>query len=155
MNTTTLFPEYKNAGETIAKGERDFYSEGELAALMSCTANHPHFKFKILKLKDYLLRMHGIDFIRVRDDDLIGYKVATGPESLQQTVPRLHRRVRNAAHRQRAVIETIDRCQLSADDAGTYDRNVIKNGLLLSFLRKTGRALPTGAALRIDVPKVI
>jgi len=155
--TTTLYPEYKNAGEIIAKLEHEYFTIEEMADILKSPKESNEFKFKVLKLKDYLLNTHGIDLLSVNDeDDGKGYKIATCSESLKITVSRLARRVRNAAFRQRTVLETIDRTQLIGDETKVYDRNMVKNGLLISFMNKTRRMqLPQSSVIRIDVPKVI
>lgn len=156
MEQTTIFPEYKHAGEIIAAAQRDFFSDEELVELLKADLETKTFQFRLLALKDYLLNEKGMDLIRVADSDKRGQKIATCSESLKITVQRLSRRVKNAAQKQRTVLGTIDRAQLTDDESKLYDRNTIKNGLLLCFLDRTKRiALPQNSTVRIDVPKVI
>lgn len=155
--TTILYPEYKNAGKIIAEKEKEFYTDVELAEMLKTDVHTNDFKFRVMHLKEYLLDTYGIDLIRASDEHMNkGQKIATCSESLRITVTRLTRRVKNAATKQYTVLSTIDRSQLDTDEAVTYDRSTIKNGLLLSFLNKTKRrVLPVNSTLRIDVPKVI
>ena len=155
-NNTTLYPEYKEAGKLIANGEKDVYSDSELASMMLVGVDTKDFQFAMLKLKDHLLNTYGIDFIRVDLGPEKGRKIASSSETVKITISRLAKRVKSAAIRQRTVIETVDRSELDSDDEKLYDRSMIKNGLLLSFLAKTSRkSIPKQSTVRIDVPKVI
>ena len=154
---TTLYPEYKNAGEIIASNSQKFYSDNDLEKMLIAEKGTAGFQFKILNLRQYLLEEHAIDLIRSEHpDEGKGQKVATPSESLNITVKRLQRRVNNAAHRQRKVLSVIDRTKLIENEPDLYDRNLLRNGLMLSFLGKMGktRILPE-TTVRLDVPKLL
>jgi len=156
MGNTTLYPEYKEAGKKIATGDRETYSDSELAAMLMVDIGTKEFQFAILKLNDHLLNQYGIDFIRVDIGGEKGRKIASNSETVKITVQRLSRRMRNAVTRQRTVIETVDRSMLDGDDEKLYDRSVVKNGLFMSLMAKTRRrVLPSESTVRIDVPKII
>jgi len=155
--TTTLFPSYRQAAKTILESETNFFPDSEISSLLQEPIDSQKYRFMVMSLQQNLLNEHGINLIRSSDKDLgKGYKIATGSESLRITVRRLSQRVMNAAQKQGTVLSIIDRSELPEDESTIYDRNIIKNGLLQSFLRKTSRAqLTENSQIRIDVPKMI
>lgn len=153
---TTMYPEYKEAAKLIVNSENDIFSDSELAKMLIVEIGTKEFQFAVLKLKDHLLNDYGIDFIRVDLGAEKGRKIASSRESVRITISRLSKRVKNAASRQRTVIETVDRATLDQNDKKLYEGSVVRNGLLLSFLAQTRRKVfPAHTNLRIDVPKVI
>lgn len=158
MNELSIFPEYKAAVEWIIESGEVTFSDDDLATMMHTTTEENAFRFGMLKLKKHLLDEHGIDFIRVKDRDtgFRGHKIATSAESLHLTVSKLSARVRNAANKQRTVLTTIDRNVLIDSDQRSFDKNIAKNGLLLSFIDKTRRmVMPKTITLNTEVPRMI
>ena len=152
-----LYPAYKEAGRRIYDGDQIFFTDSELSELLAEPLGSDGFRFAIMNLNEHLLSEYQIDFIRAENPEGDrGYKIATSEESVMITTQRLARRFRNVVSRQRRVLDTVDRSRLSDDAAGLYDRHMVKNGLMLSFLNKTpiSRCEP-GLVVRIDVPKLI
>ena len=156
MNTK-LYPDYKQAAYDIDAGGKIFYSDVELAQMLSVEIGTDEFRFAIMNLNKYLLDEYNIDFIRAKNETKgKGYKIATDQERVDITTERLSRRFKFAVAKQRKVLNTVDRSALPDDTKIKYDRYAVKNGLLISFLNKTplSKCLP-GAAVRVDVPKMI
>lgn len=152
-----LHPAYKEAGRRIYRAGQVFYTDRELAELLMEPAGSDGFRFAIMNLNEHLLSEYQIDFIRSENaEGERGYKIATSEESVMVTTQRLARRFRNVVSKQRRVLDTVDRGRISQEAAWLYDRHMVKNGLLTSFLNKTpvSRCVP-GLAVRIDVPRLI
>jgi hypothetical protein len=112
------------------------------------------FEFAKMQLIEYLLDEYQIDFIRSENEkEGKGYKKATPEESITVSTERMNRKVQNAARKQAKIISTVDRAELSDDMKNRHDRHFIRNGMLIAFLNKTARRLPT-SSVKIDVPKL-
>ncbi|WP_319408804.1 hypothetical protein [uncultured Desulfosarcina sp.] len=152
-----LHPAYKEAGRRIYQKGQIFYTDGELAGLLMEPAGTDGFRFAVMNLNEHLLSEYQIDFIRAENPDgEKGYKIATSEESVMVTTQRLARRFRNVVSKQRRVLDTVDRNRISEEAAYLYDRHMVKNGMMTSFLNKTpiSRCEP-GLMVRIDVPRLI
>lgn len=152
-----LHPAYKEAGRCIYQRGQIFYTDGELAKLLMEPVGTDGFRFAIMSLNEHLLSEYQIDFIRAENQEgERGYKIATSEESVIITTRRLARRFRNVVAKQRRVLDTVDRGRISEEAAWLYDRHMVKNGMMMSFLNKTpiNRCEP-GLSVRIDVPKLI
>ena len=157
MNETRIYPAYKEAALTIATADRAFYSDEELAFMLERVIYTDPYEFALMELVRQLLHEYQIDFIRwTSEDGVKGYKVATSEESVKITVNRLRGRMRRAVCKERRVLDTVDRsaCSLAVQDE--YDRQMIRNGMTISFLNKTSlsRCVP-GLSVRVDVPRLI
>lgn len=154
---TTLHPAYKQAAQDIAESEQVFFSDSELAEMLMEHIGTDRFQFAKMSLIGHLLDEYQIDFIRSQNEHTgKGYKKATSKESVEVTAERLARKVRNVAHRQRKVIDTVDRASLPDDVRDKHDKYIVKNGLLISFLNKTPlNKCVQGSAVKVDVPKMI
>lgn len=155
--TITIYPEYKNAAHVISKGQEIFYSDKTLATMLMADKETKEYQFRLMHLVRHLLEDHGIDFIRAANEvEGKGYKIATDKESLDITVSRLSRKVRNTACKQAVVLNIIDREKLEHSDIQVHEQRLLKNGLLLSFLAQSERKKITSKyEVRIDVPKII
>ena len=152
-----LHPAYKEAARHIHRGGQVFFTDTELSGLLSEPVGTDGFRFAIMNLNEHLLSEYQIDFIRAENQEgQRGYKIATSEESVRITTQRLSRRLRNVVSKQRRVLDTVDRNQIGEEAAWLYDRHMVKNGLLTSFLNKTpiAKCIP-GLAVRIDVPRLI
>lgn len=155
--TTRIYPLFKDLAREIAGEDRIFYPDTELVKKLKEKPESDAYRFALMGLKDQLLHEYQVDFIRSENEELgKGYKKATPQESIEISVELRQRKIRNQIHRQRRILDTIDRVQLSSQLSEDYDRKVIRNGMMLSFFNKIplSKCLP-GSNVRVDVPKLI
>lgn len=155
--TTRIYPLFKDLAREIAGEDRIFYPDTELVEKLKEKPESDAYRFALMGLKDQLLHEYQVDFIRSENEELgKGYKKATPQESIEISVELRQRKIRNQIHRQRRILDTIDRVQLSSQLSEDYDRKVIRNGMMLSFFNKIplSKCLP-GSNVRVDVPKLI
>lgn len=157
-NGTRIYPLYKEAAEKIAEDSKIiFYNDLEISEMVEEKPDTMKYQFALMQLIRELLYEHGIDFIRSENEELgKGYKIATPKESIQKTADRLNRRMLMAIHKQRRVLDTIDRSNLPKDLRDDYDRKMVRNGATLSFIHKVplSKCNP-GLSVRVDVPRLL
>lgn len=151
------YPEYREAADIIIESGEAFFDDQRLSELLEAEIESDKYRFRLMELKRYLLIEHDMDFIRWKSETKgKGYKIATSSESLNITAPRLENKIRNTVRTQSMILGTIKRKELAEDESKNYDRSVIKNSLLFSFLKKTPlQAMKPGISVRVDSPKLI
>lgn len=157
MENQFLFPDFKQAALDINESDKIFFSDEEIALMLREKLESDKYRFALMRLQDYLLSEYQINFIRSENEQIgKGYKKATDSECIEVTAEKLHRKFRSTACKQRKILDIVDRQKLSENTKFLYDRHIIKNGLMVSFLNKTplSKCLPN-SFVKIDIPKLI
>jgi hypothetical protein len=151
-----LHPPYKEVARFIAESSKDFFTYKQIAEMLEVELNSQDFQIQRMHLKSHTLDEFDIDLIPTANEHLgRGYKKATDDEKVEITAPRLTRRIFNATRKQRKVLTTVDTGLLSEAARLKFERNMVKNLSLISFLQKTPlRKCVPGMTVSVGTPKV-